>query len=368
MPRHAEIAGAGFAGLTAALALAQRGWTARVHERDAEPRAFGAGIFLWDNGLRVLDAIGVHDAVVSTAHEAGVYEDRHENRRTAQTAFGPAAGTRMLTMTRQQLYGPILEAARRCPGVDIVTGSEAVGADPAGRLHLRGGETLPADLVVGADGVRSRVRDSLGLRCERTPCHHGVIRVLVPRCRDALGPDDWDHVIDFWNLPHRGLRILYVPCNDDDLYLALTAPLGDAEAGSLPLRHDIWMPAFPQLEPVLRHVPDEGRYDPYETTKLPRWSAGRVAIVGDAAHAMVPALAQGAGVAMMNALSLAVSATQADSIEAALADWETRERPITTFAQDRSAQAAIERVETREQIWNDESLRIARHVPTGTGP
>src|ERR1035438_9188608 len=66
-PMHAEIAGAGFAGLTAAIALRRRGWTVRVHEKDAALRAFGAGIFIWENGLRVLQAIGAAEDVVRGA-------------------------------------------------------------------------------------------------------------------------------------------------------------------------------------------------------------------------------------------------------------------------------------------------------------
>jgi 2-polyprenyl-6-methoxyphenol hydroxylase-like FAD-dependent oxidoreductase len=61
---HAEIAGAGFAGLTAAIALHRRGWSVRVHEKAAALRAFGAGIFIWENGLRVLHAIGAYHDVV----------------------------------------------------------------------------------------------------------------------------------------------------------------------------------------------------------------------------------------------------------------------------------------------------------------
>jgi len=64
---HAEIAGAGFAGLAAAIALRQRGWSVRVHEKEAALRAFGAGIFVWENGLRVLHAIGAYDDVVRGA-------------------------------------------------------------------------------------------------------------------------------------------------------------------------------------------------------------------------------------------------------------------------------------------------------------
>ncbi len=74
--RHAEIAGGGFAGLVSAIALAQRGWTVRVHEKSDKLRAYGAGIFIWENGLRVLKAIGAYDDVIAGSHEAKIYEVR----------------------------------------------------------------------------------------------------------------------------------------------------------------------------------------------------------------------------------------------------------------------------------------------------
>lgn len=337
----------------------------RVHERNAELRAFGAGIFVWENGLRVLQAIGAYDDVVRGSHDARIYEDRHENRVTAQTHFSIERGSRLLTMTRQHLYRAILTVARSLD-IEIHTSSAVAGATPDGVLMLDSGQRLPADLVVGADGVRSRVRDSLGLPVERDTREHGIVRVLVPRCLDELGPDTWDYVIDFWNLDYRSLRILYVPCNEQELYLALMAPADDREASAMPLNSALWIEGFPQLAPVLEKVPERGRYDVYETGKLDQWSMGRVAIVGDAAHAMVPSLGQGAGVAMMNALSLAVALEGTETIEEALATWEREERPMTEHTQDQSDRAARERLVTRASIWNDMSLRTAWHIPTGT--
>jgi 2-methyl-3-hydroxypyridine 5-carboxylic acid dioxygenase len=360
--RHAEIAGAGFAGLLAALALRQRGWTVRVHEASRELRAFGAGIFIWENGLRVLKAVGAYDEVMRGAHQAITYETRHNDKPITAYSFAAEHGTRMLTMTRQHLYAAIVHAAER-EGVEIRTNSHVIGATPDGALLGAGGGRLKADLVVGADGVRSKVRDSLHLLRERHIFDDGIVRVLAPRLKQELGIGNWDHVIDFWSTQDRPLRILYVPCNERDLYLAMMAPVADREATAIPLRSDIWIAAFPQLAPVIRNVSVDGRYDAYETTKLTRWSAGRVAIVGDASHAMAPTLGQGAGLAMANALALAVALERNVAVEDALADWEQRERPLTEHTQDCSARIASER---RLSRWDSDTLRAANSVPTGT--
>jgi len=363
--RHAEIAGAGFGGLVAAIALARRGWTVRVHEIGPELRAFGAGIFLWENGARVLAAIGAWDAIPAGAHEARFYETRHGEKLVASDEFTLAArGSRMFTMTRQHLYAAILAAARAA-GVEFRTRSEVVGAAPEGVLITADGARYHADLVIGADGVKSKVRDSLGLLKERSACDDGIIRVLVPRLRAELGPGAWDNVIDFWHFGAPTLRILYTPCNERELYMAMMAPVRD-EAAAIPVREDIWSAAFPQLAPVIRRIGSEGRYDAYETSRLTRWSVGRVAVLGDAAHAMVPTLGQGAGTAIMNALALAVSLERASDIEAALARWEAAERPLTEYTQERADFAARERLFAQGRGWIAENLRTARHIPTGT--
>ncbi len=363
--RHVEIAGAGFAGLVAGIAFRQRGWTVRVHEAAKELRAFGAGIFIWENGLRVLKAVGAYDSVMARAHEAISYETRHENRVIAEQRFMLDKGTRMLTMTRQHLYSCVIEAAERA-GVTIVLGSEVASATPNGTLITADGKCHQADLVIGADGVRSKVRDSLGLLKERNSYADGIIRVLTPRMKRELGAGNWDHVIDFWNLANRSLRILYVPCNEDDLYLAMMAPVADKEASAIPINRDIWVEAFPQLEAVIRQVTVGGRYDAYETSKLIRWSSGRVAIIGDAAHGMAPTLGQGAGTAIMNALALAVAVEGRGDIEDALEEWEARERPLTEYTQNLSAQIAKERKMSQGGVWDADALRAANHIPTGT--
>jgi 2-polyprenyl-6-methoxyphenol hydroxylase-like FAD-dependent oxidoreductase len=119
------------------------------------------------------------------------------------------------------------------------------------------------------------------------------------------------------------------------------------------------------------------RWDQFQTVRLKRWSMGRVAMLGDAAHAMPPYLAQGAGHAMMNALGLAAAIDVAADLDSALAQWERRERPLTEHTQrwTRIYGATMFMPKPLKKIsilveklpWvAAQYVRIANHVPTGT--
>src|SRR5262249_10471511 len=155
--RRAEIVGAGFAGLAAACALAQRGWSVRGHERADRLRTTGAGIYIYENGLRVLEALGGYagagdGAPAAPARETGGGDERG----VAVHRWGDAS--RVFSIVRQQVIDALAAAAQR-HGAEIVTGSEAIAASPSGELMLSDGQRLAADLVVAGDGTNSKVRD-----------------------------------------------------------------------------------------------------------------------------------------------------------------------------------------------------------------
>src|SRR5258708_31594693 len=107
----------------------------------------------------------------------------------------------------------------------------------------------------------------------------------------------------------------------------------DAVAKAVPRRKAEWKSWFPHLAALMDRLGDDGRYDRFELIKLTRWSAGRVAVIGDAAHALPPNIGQGGGCAMMNALSLAVFMDRLDDPASALTAWERQERPLTDHTQ-----------------------------------
>jgi 2-methyl-3-hydroxypyridine 5-carboxylic acid dioxygenase len=328
--RTAEVAGGGFAGLVAATALAQRGWKVQIHESSPALRSFGAGIFVYENGLRVLEALGAFDALEGRYHRATTVQDRMaDGKLVAERKYEQDGGSRLFTMTRQTLHNALVKAAADA-GVQVRTSSRIVAAEPDGALVDSAGTRWPADVVIGADGIRSSVRDSLFLLRMHEVFTFAVFRFLVPfATARRLG---LDQISNYWDLDARR-RILFVPCDDENLYLLLGANEEDSEALEVPINADLWRTAFPALGEVLHGLPDLPRFDRYEVLRLRRWSAGKVAIIGDAAHAMPPTFGQGAGTGMVNALSLAAYLSQEDSVVDALATWEARERPLTEQVQ-----------------------------------
>src|SRR5262245_62038660 len=137
--RHAEIVGAGFAGLTAACALAQRGWSVRVHERADRLRTTGAGIYIYENGLRVLETLGAYDAAVKGAPFAHTREVRDDRNRTI-SVHRWQGDTRVFSIVRQTVINALAEQARKA-GAEIVVNSSGAAASPDGTLTLDDGRT-----------------------------------------------------------------------------------------------------------------------------------------------------------------------------------------------------------------------------------
>jgi 2-methyl-3-hydroxypyridine 5-carboxylic acid dioxygenase len=128
--------------------------------------------------------------------------------------------------------------------------------------------------------------------------------------------------------------VLYTPCGADHCYLALMAPVSDEDAVSLPPNVELWSASFPEFEAVLKQADNSARFDRYGRIRLSRWSKGRVAIVGDAAHAMPSSRGQGANVGIGNAVTLASFIDSFDDLDEAVRSWERAQRPAVEAIQD----------------------------------
>ena len=370
--RHAEIAGAGLGGLAASIALAQRGWTVRVHERSDTLRMFGAGIWLWENGLRSLAALGVEREATKRAVRIETLVAKDEQGRVLMhREFG--AKDRMVLPPRADLYDALIARAAELD-VEIVTNSLAVAARPDGELELDSGKVLSADLVVAADGVFSRVRESLLLTRRVDYLDEGYTRLLIPR-RDE---DPRTEITEYWS---GSRRLLYDPCTEDLNYVCLCCNVDDVAGRQVPVDKATWLASFPELGSIIERIDEVGRWDRAMRVTCRSWSRGRTAIVGDAAHGQPPNLGQGANLTFQNALSLAMYLDESAEVEAALATWERKERPLTDHVQrwtdlygrvasawpDRWARRRSQFLEAATRVrWVDNQLnKAARHLPLG---
>ena len=325
--RHAEIVGAGFAGLSAACALAQRGWSVRVHERADALRTTGAGIYIYENGLRVLEALGAYEAAVKGAPFAHTREVRDDHNNVVSVhRWG---GSRVYSIVRQTVINALAEQARKA-GAEIVTNSVGAIASADGELMTAKGQRYKADLIIAADGANSRLRDAFNLIEKRKALVDGCTRLLIAKTPEERQSRDGATTVEYWS---GSRRVLYTPCSETEVYIALVMLDSDEVAKATPVDKAAWKRWFPHLAALIDRLDVEGRYDRFELIRLRRWSEGKVAVIGDAAHALPPNIGQGGGCAMMNALALAVHLDRAKDVPTALAEWERAERPITDHTQ-----------------------------------
>ncbi|KUL27829.1 FAD-dependent monooxygenase [Actinoplanes awajinensis] len=304
------VVGAGIGGLTTAIALRARGFTIDVYDQASSLSEIGAGLSLGGNGMRVIDALGLGRAVREVA--ANLHRIEFHHWRTGEIFYQHPMGDwyeqrfggPFLGVHRADFHHVLLAAfdgtphlGRRCV---------AVHESPHGvELEFADGTTAGADVVVGADGLRSAVRRHVNGPDEAVFAAMSCFRGLVPAPPGSavsgltffLGPGR--HLVAY---PVRGGELInfvaYVPDPEWTLE-SWSAKCPPAEAAAA---FDGWHPAVTTL---LANAEETGRWALYDREPLRRWSTGRVTLLGDAAHPMLPHAGQGTNQALEDAATLA---------------------------------------------------------------
>ncbi|GAA1739947.1 FAD-dependent monooxygenase [Luedemannella helvata] len=351
---EAIVIGGGIGGLCAAIGLRRRGWRVSVLERVPEFREVGAGITLMANGLRGLDALGVGDAVRGAGSADAAGGTRTPSGRWISRIDGAALtavlGTAAIGIHRAALH-EVLRAA--LPAESLVTGAEVLDVSTGVTYRHRGVTvTRDAALVIGADGIDSTVRARLW------PAHPAPVYSGSTAWRGVTArPWDGERVAAITWGP--GAEFGMVPLGDGRVYWygAVNAPAGlrvDDELAAMRARFGGWHAPVSDLldatDPAavirtdLRHL----------AAPLSSYAADNVALLGDAAHAMLPNLGQGANQAIEDAAVLASVCAPGEDVEASLRKYDRLRRPRS----QQVARAAAQICRFGQQLTNPVAIAL----------
>ncbi len=338
------IIGGGIGGLATANALLKKGFNVQVYERAQALRPIGAGLSLTPNGLNSLNT--VQPGIVETLIGAG----SPMNTLTLKRSTGETIATKAMTLMQQ--YGqPMLSIqwsklqailASVLPPEIVHLHHRCVGfeqQDNSVEARFEDGKTVQADLLIGADGVNSAVRQEL--IGDGTPTYAGRMswRAVIPYSHKQLPPDAATLITALHDK-----NILLIDVGEGYIFWSAGAlstddsvcqRASDAKARVLELFAGWAEP----VEAIIEATPAEDIVERpiLDRPPLNHWSKGRVTLLGDAAHPVVPSLGQGANMAFEDAYELAECLANAPNIETALHAYETSRIPRTTAIYDRSA-------------------------------
>lgn len=307
------VAGGGIAGLAAAISTASRGHRVTVLERQPQFTELGAGIQLAPNAFHALDLLGVGEQV----RDRAVYIDelRFMDGTTGERVAGmPLAesytrrfGNPYAVVHRADLYQPLLDACRQAPGIELR--NECAVAryqqDSAGVAAVtKDGRRFPGDVLIGADGIRSAIREQVVADGEPRVSGHTIYRSVIPM--DQVPPDLRWNAVTLWAGPE--WHFVHYPIGEGRfLNLAATRDDGARQVvAGKPVERAHVLGEFPGLSETARKLIELGR-DWHEWVlcdrdPVRRWTDRRVTLIGDAAHPMLQYAAQGACMALEDAI------------------------------------------------------------------
>jgi 3-hydroxybenzoate 6-monooxygenase len=311
------IVGGGLGGLTAALALARRGFAVRVLEGAPEFGAIGYGIQFGPNVFHVFEPLGIADAVLEHADSPpGVIMvdalDGHEVTRvaTGRPRFRERFKYPYIIIHRVDLHRVLLDACARSALIDLVPDAMVASfAEDRGCVVVRteDGRSFSGTALIGADGVRSRIRAQMFGDGELHPIGYVSHRTIVPMAE--LAADVRRNDVVLWAGP--GFHIVHYPLRHGALFNIVavfrTSSYGertDAERWRVDLQYT-YRDAHPTMKALLAMLDLQRRWTLGVRDPVRVWHKGRAVLLGDAAHPTLQTLAQGACMAIEDGLTLA---------------------------------------------------------------
>ena len=341
---HVVICGAGIGGLAAAHTCLRAGLEVTLLEQATGLREIGAGVQISSNGTKVLTAIGLHDAIDAVGVRSQAFH-------VLSYESGEPIATFPLGETASSHYGDIFYQLHRADLLNTLSAALPDGilrlgarverieqdADSATAI-LDTGETISGDSLIGADGIHSAVRRSMGIVDDARFSGKLVWRALVPANRVAeyefgenfYGYTGRDRMVwAYWVRPGQQFNFGGVVPSDE------VHREGWDETGDLDELRASFADANPRLAGLIGAIDEAFITGLYDRDPLERWTDGRVTLLGDSAHAMLPYLAQGACQSLEDAAVLASCLQRhgRSAVPAALEDYELRRRPRTTKVQ-----------------------------------
>lgn len=311
------LAGGGIGGMSAALSLLKRGIDVEVYEQATELKEVGAGIQISPNGNKVLDELGVFETLRQLSCDPVRKEFRlwNDGRPWPMFNLGKMAveqyGYPYLTVYRPDLLDTLAQAVRALKPDAIHLRSKAAGVsqdDTGAELLLADGRRIRGDAVIGADGVRSVIRTALWGEC--SPQFTGMVawRGLIPM--ESLPAHMQEKVGSTWIGPgahvvtyplHRGTIMNFVATREGKTWTAA----GGSEEGTTEECLNDFLGWHEDIQTLIRLSPKLLKWALAARDPIPHWTQGRITLMGDACHATLPFLAQGAVHSIEDGLVLA---------------------------------------------------------------